>query len=103
MSPASNRTAAQPNRHHPAGSKELPGLLAITTHRRRGQPPFPRQPQTKLTAASVAALLVLMTISRLVRLLSPLRREPPQKTTPDYADQLTQSPPPTSTFTPRSA
>jgi hypothetical protein len=78
--------------------QELTGLLAVTTHRRRGQPPFPRSHQRNSatiasTAASLAALLVLITISRLVRLLSPLRREPPQKKTPDVADQLNESTP----------
>jgi hypothetical protein len=32
----------------PQPGQELPGLLSVRTHRRRGLPPFPRQPQTTL-------------------------------------------------------
>ena len=74
-------------------------MLAVTTHRRRGQPRSRARNKRNSaiitsTAPSLAALLVRITIFRLVRLLSRLRREPPQRTPfPDVGDQLNQSTP----------
>src|SRR6185312_1734577 len=72
---------------------ELPGLLAVTTHSRRREPRSRASHKRNWatiasTAASLAALPVLITVFHRVRLLSSLRREPPPENNPDVADQL---------------
>jgi hypothetical protein len=85
--------------------QELPGLLAATTHRRRGQPPLPRQPQKKLGNNHLNSGVARRAARARYHLPSRETTQPtPTGTAPEKQPRIvptnsTSQPPPTSSFT----